>query len=150
MLNMTITTRGFPGGSAGKEPANAGDLRDVGLIPGLERSPGGGNDSPLWYSCLGTLMDRGAWRAPVLGFPKRRPSLTAHTHSGHPESKSSRTHIFSTNMASYNQRCDCRIKCSSIIISPKISKFSYEVYYFYSCEGEKNFSKVSLNSAKLK
>ena len=45
MLNMTITTRGFPGGSAGKEPANAGDLRDVGLIPGLERSPGGGNDS---------------------------------------------------------------------------------------------------------
>ena len=78
MLNMTITTRGFSGGSAGKEPANAGDLRDVGLIPGLERSPGGGNGSPLWYSCLGTLMHRGAWWAPVLGFPKRQPSLTAH------------------------------------------------------------------------
>ena len=86
----------------------------------------------------------------ILGFPKRQPSLRAHAHTGHPESNSSRTPIFWTNMASYNQRCDCQIKCSSIIISPKISKFSYEVYYFYSCEGEKNFSKVSLNSAKLK
>ena len=42
---------GFPGGSAGKESAcNAGDL---GLIPGLGRSPGGGHGSPLQYSCLG-------------------------------------------------------------------------------------------------
>ena len=38
-------------------PANAGD---AGLIPGLERSPGGGNDNPLQYSCLGNRMDRGA------------------------------------------------------------------------------------------
>ena len=33
-------------------PANGGDTRDVGLIPGLGKSPGGGNDIPLWYSCL--------------------------------------------------------------------------------------------------
>ena len=47
---------GFPGGSDGKESAcNAGDL---GLIPGLGRSPGGGNDNPLQYSCLGNPMDR--------------------------------------------------------------------------------------------
>ena len=33
-------------------PANAGDIRDMGLIPGSERFPGGGNDNPLQYSCL--------------------------------------------------------------------------------------------------
>ena len=51
--------------SSGKEPANAGDLRDVGLIPGLGRSPGGGHGNPLQYSCLGNPMYRGAWRAIV-------------------------------------------------------------------------------------
>ena len=43
-------------------PANAGDVRDVDLILGLERSEGG-HSNPLQYSCLGNLMDRGAWRA---------------------------------------------------------------------------------------
>ena len=42
-------------------PANAGDLRDVGLIPGLGRSPEGGRGNPLQYSCLENPMDRGAW-----------------------------------------------------------------------------------------
>ena len=42
-------------------PANAGDTGDAGLIPGLGRSPGGGNDNPLQYSCLENPMDRGAW-----------------------------------------------------------------------------------------
>ena len=43
--------KGFPGGSVVKNPpANAGDVRDVGLIPGSERSPGEGNDNPLQYS----------------------------------------------------------------------------------------------------
>ena len=46
-------------------PANAGDIRDVGLIPGSGRSPGGVHGNPLQYSCLGNLMDRGAWRATV-------------------------------------------------------------------------------------
>ena len=41
-------------------PANAGDLTDVGLIPGSGRSPGGGHDNPLQYSCLGNPTDRGA------------------------------------------------------------------------------------------
>ena len=41
--------------------ANAGDLRDVGLIPGLGRSPGEGNGNPLQYSCLENPMDRRAW-----------------------------------------------------------------------------------------
>ena len=42
--------------------ANAGD---VGLIPGLERSPGEGNGNPFQYSRLGNPMDRGAWQAIV-------------------------------------------------------------------------------------
>ena len=52
---------GFPGGSDGKESAcNAGDL---GLIPGLGGSPGGGLGNPLQYSCLENSMDRryGPW-----------------------------------------------------------------------------------------
>ena len=49
----------------GKEPAsNAGD---PGLIPGLGRFPGEGNDNPLQYSCLKNPMDRGAWQAAVHG-----------------------------------------------------------------------------------
>ena len=42
-------------------PANAGAARDVGLIPGLGRSPGAGNGNPLQYSCLENPMDRGDW-----------------------------------------------------------------------------------------
>ena len=44
-------------------PANAGDVRDLGLIPGLGRSPGGGNGDPLQYSCMDNLVDIEAWRA---------------------------------------------------------------------------------------
>ena len=46
-------------------PANAGDIRDVGLSPGSGRSPGGGHSNPLQYSCLEKPMDRGVWRAAV-------------------------------------------------------------------------------------
>ena len=42
-------------------PANAGDIRDMSLIPGSGRSPGGGHGNPLQYSCLGNILDRGAW-----------------------------------------------------------------------------------------
>ena len=46
-------------------PANAGDARDMGLIPGLGRSPGGGHGYPLRYSRLENPMNRGAWQATV-------------------------------------------------------------------------------------
>ena len=46
-------------------PANAGDVRDLGSIPGSGRSSGGGHGNPLQYSCLKNPMDRGAWRATV-------------------------------------------------------------------------------------
>ena len=55
----------FPGGSLEKNPpVNAGDM---GSTPGLERSPGEWNGNPLKYSCLGNLMDGGAWHAAVHG-----------------------------------------------------------------------------------
>ena len=46
-------------------PANAGDRRDAGLIPGSGRSPGGGHGNPPQYSCLENPTDRGAWQAIV-------------------------------------------------------------------------------------
>ena len=46
-------------------PVNAGDVRDMGLIPGSGRSPGGGPGNPLQYSCLENPMDRWAWQAAV-------------------------------------------------------------------------------------
>ena len=46
-----------------KLPANAGDVRNVGLIPESERSPGGGHGNPFQYSCLENPMDREGWRA---------------------------------------------------------------------------------------
>ena len=48
-------------------PANAGDVGDVGSIPGLGRSPGGGNGNSLQCSCLESSMDSGAWLATVHG-----------------------------------------------------------------------------------
>jgi len=55
--------------------ANAGDIRDVGLIPGSGRSPGGRHDDPLQYSCLGNPLDRGAWQATVHGVTKSQTPL---------------------------------------------------------------------------
>ena len=57
---------GFPGGSVVKNlPDNAGPSGDAGLIPGLERSPGGGNGKPFQYSCQDNPMHSGAWQATV-------------------------------------------------------------------------------------
>ena len=55
-------------GSDGKESAY--NAEDLGLIPGLGRSPGKGTGSPLKYSCLENPMDRGAWQATVHGITK--------------------------------------------------------------------------------
>ena len=53
-------------------PTNAGDL---GLIPGLGRSPGQGNGNLLQYSYLGNPMDRGAWQAAVGGVTKESDAI---------------------------------------------------------------------------
>ena len=61
-------------------PANAGDARDWGSIPGLGRSPGQGNGNSLQYSCLQNPMDRGVWRATVHGVAELDMTEHAHRH----------------------------------------------------------------------
>ena len=74
---MTLTivpSRGFPGGSDGKESAcNAGD---AGLIPGSGISSGEENGTPLQYSCLGNSTDRGVWQATLHGVTKSQTRLS--------------------------------------------------------------------------
>ena len=72
-ISISMSNKGFPGGSVVKSPpANAGDTD---LIPGSGRSPREGNGNPLQYSCLGNPMDRGAWRAAVHGAAKSQTWL---------------------------------------------------------------------------
>ena len=74
---------GFARGTSGKEkknpPANAGDIKDTGLILGLGRSPREGNGNPRQYSCLGNPKDRGAWQATVHGVAKSPTQLSDFT-----------------------------------------------------------------------
>ena len=51
-------------------PANEGDAKDAGSVPGSERSPGEENGNPLQYSCLENPMDRGVWWATVHGLQR--------------------------------------------------------------------------------
>ena len=63
----------FPGGAVVNNlPANAGDTREAGLIPGLGRSPGLGNGYTLQYSYLENPMGRGAWRVQSMESPRVR------------------------------------------------------------------------------
>ena len=72
-INWEVS-KGFPDGLDSKEPAcNAGDL---GLNPGSESSPGGGNGNPLEYSCLKNRMNRGAWWATVHEVTKTQIQLS--------------------------------------------------------------------------
>ena len=68
--NFKISCSGYisiriDGSDSKESTCNAGVARDVSSIPGLGRFPGGGNDNPLQYSCLGNSMDRGACQAIV-------------------------------------------------------------------------------------
>ena len=63
-------------------PANAGDVRDAGLILGSGRSPGGGRGNPFQDSCLENPMDRGAWGATAQRVTKSQTQLKRlHTHT---------------------------------------------------------------------
>ena len=62
-------------------PANAGDVAEVGLIPGSGISPGGGNGNPFQYSCLENPMDRGPWWATVHRVTKSWTQLNTHTQT---------------------------------------------------------------------
>ena len=73
---------GFPGGRVVKNPpANAGDTRDAGLIPGSGRASTGGNGNPLQYSCLKNSRDRGSWWASTHRVAKSRSQLSMHAHA---------------------------------------------------------------------
>ena len=56
-------------------PTNAGDIRDMGSVPGLGISPGGGHGNPLQYSCLENPIDRGSWWATVHRVAKSQTQL---------------------------------------------------------------------------
>ena len=56
-------------------PANTGNIRDMGSIPGSGRSPGEGHGNPLQKFCLENSMDKGAWQATVHGVAKSRTQL---------------------------------------------------------------------------
>ena len=66
-MSNRLLPRSFPDGTSGKKPPHpsSGDIRDASSTPGSGRSPGGGYDIPLQYSCLENPMDRGAWWATV-------------------------------------------------------------------------------------
>ena len=72
---------GFPGGTVVKNPpADAGGTEDSGsMIPGSERSPGGGHSNPLQYSCLENPMDRGAWQTTLHGGHKESDMTDRHS-----------------------------------------------------------------------
>ena len=75
-------TRDFPGGSVVKNlSASAEDARDMGSVPGLGRSPGGGSGNPVQYFCLENSMDRGAWQSKVPEVTKSWTQLSTHTHT---------------------------------------------------------------------
>ena len=86
ILNLYRSVVGFPGGTVVKNlPANAGNAKDMGSVPGWGRSSGGGNGNPLQYSYLENPMDRGAWRATVHGVAKEWnviEPLSRHIHPG--------------------------------------------------------------------
>ena len=83
MISYFLKYADFLGGLVIKNPpANAGDMRDVGSITELGRSPGGEHGNPLHYSCLENPMDKGAWWATVHGVTKSQTQPSTHIHDG--------------------------------------------------------------------
>ena len=101
-------------------PANAGDVRDLDLIPESERAPGGGDGNPLQYSCLENPMGRGAWRATIHRVAKSRTQL-----------KQISTHILNENLVSYSHR---DFSGSLPIMTFALQKQILILSIFYFCE----------------
>ena len=75
-------------------PANAGNVRDLGSVPGWGKSPGEGTGNPLQYPCLENPMDRGAWRATVHGC-RKESGMIEHTHTGGNRALTQSLHLIS-------------------------------------------------------
>ena len=120
---------GIPRGSVVKNlPANAGDTRDMGLIPGSGRSPGGSvefSGQPTQYSCLENSTDRGAWRATVHGIAQS--DMTEHAcTSGGVESTEDLSLQWHSFLSSWPRTRTTRISakvCQSMGL-PTLDKFS--------------------------
>ena len=85
LSSSSSSSRDFPQGAlvVKNPPAYGGDIRDLGWIPGLGRSPGGGNGNPLQCSCLENPMVRGTWRATVhKGAKSQTHSEATYQHAG--------------------------------------------------------------------
>ena len=83
-------------------PANAGDAKDTGLIPGSGKPPGEGNGNPLQYSCLENSMGRGAWHATVHGVAKSWTCLITHyslTQEGEEVGPAFAAHVLKVRLA---------------------------------------------------
>ena len=111
-------------------PANAGDVRVAGSIPGLGSSSGEGNGNPLQYACLENPMDGGAWRATVHRVTKSRTRL-----------KQFSTHTFMRLYVSHSSEC-MSIPISQFV-PPSLSLpclHVHSVYLcLYSCPGDRYF-----------
>ena len=84
MYFIITWVKGFPGGARGKDPpASAGNVRDLGSVPGSGRAPGEGNSNPLQCSCLENSLDRGAWWARVHGVAKSQTRLSMQDRALH-------------------------------------------------------------------
>ena len=83
-------------------PANAGDTKDTGMIPGSGRSPGGGNGNPLQCLCQENPMDSRAWQAAVHGVTK---SWTWHTFDYVRKLKNLKQHYFRPSYFSSLKKC---------------------------------------------
>ena len=92
-------------------PANAGDLRDLGLIPGLGRSPGEGKGNPFQYSCLENPIDRGAEWATVHRITKSQTRLKRLSkHTGWLLRVTDASSIFTHDLAIISLYIQCLIK----------------------------------------
>ena len=84
-VSLSMTILGIPGDAVVKNPpANVGDARDAGSIPGWGRSSGAGNGKPLQYSCLENPMDRGAWQVTLHGVAKSQDTTELAPNSTRP------------------------------------------------------------------
>jgi len=96
---------------------------NLGLIPGLGRSPGEGNGTPLQYSCLENPMDGGAWWATVHGVAKSRTQMSGFTHFTHSvcNSGSRRMKQTSIHLKSLSPISPVNINRKALVISFRIS-----------------------------
>ena len=96
--------------------ANAGDIRDIGSVPGLGKSPGGGYGNPLQYSCLENPMDRGDWQATVHRLAESDTTeVTLHAHIHRKSNKWNQI---------FNILCSVLICCVNLLITYFLSYLS--------------------------